>query len=425
MEIGIQIRLAGVLVLIVLSGLFSGAETAFFSLIGKGALGEIEKKNARLGRRLRELLSAPRKLLTSILIGNELTNILISVLIASLFARRFLPETHSAKYSTYLSLASMFTSAALLLVLGEIIPKTIGIRFSERIASLIAEPFYWFHQLVFPLRYLFRRISEGLLRLLGIKVGQAKDELKENELAQLLEMGEEEGILDQTEYVLLKNIFEFGDLTAAEVLTPKQEVFSLSVESGFSEFKRKFLENEYGRVPVYRKAPDQIIGIITAKDLMKLETGPEPKTLESLVRRPFCIPPQKKLNDLLRDFLNRRIHLALVVNEFGEWLGVVTLEDLLEEIFGEAGEDDSEVREISETGEGEWELLGRMELREFNQIMNTSLHSPGIKTVAGYLLNEFGRVPGVDEELARGGFVFKVKEIKHRKISRISARKTE
>jgi len=428
METALQIRLAGVFILIVLSGFFSSAETTFFSLIGRGALAEIEKKNMRLGQRLRELLFAPRKLITSILIGNEIVNILISILVASIFARIFLSTPAAArsdKFSAYITLASMFTATALLLVFGEIIPKTIGIRFSTRLAGYITEPFYWFHKLIFPARYLFRRISEALLRLLGIKVGESKEEIKESELMELVEMGEEEGILDETEYVLLKNIFEFGDLTAAEVMTPRQEIFSLSVELGFPEFKRKFLESGYSRVPVYQKDSDQIIGIITAKDLIKLLTGPQPKSLESLVRRPFCIPPQKKLNDLLKDFLNRRIHIALVVNEFGAWMGVATLEDLLEEIFGEAGEEEEGVQEISQVGEGQWEVLGRLELREFNQVMDTNLHSPGIKTIAGYLLNEFGRVPAAEEELAREGYVFKVKEIKHRKINRILVRKAQ
>jgi len=426
MEFGIQIRLLGVLILIILSGFFSSAETTFFNILGRGTLEELERRSLRVAQKLRELLSAPRKLITTILIGNEIVNILISILIASIFARFFLKNGSSGQYNAIqISLLTMLTSTTLLLVFGEIIPKTLGFRFSSRFAFYITEPFYWFYRFIFPLRWFFRRASEAILSLAGVKIGESKEELKEGELKQLLEMGEEEGILDETEYVLLKNIFEFGDMTAAEVMTPRQEVFSLSVELDFAEFKRRFLESGYSRVPVYQKDPDYIIGVISTKDLTRVETSPGPKTIESLVRRPFCIPPQKKLNDLLRDFLSRRIHLALVVNEFGEWLGLVTLEDLLEEIFGESAEEEPAKPEIQEIGEGKWEVFGSMELKEFNKLMETELHSPGIKTIAGYLLNEFGRVPMVDEEIKRSGFVFKVKEIKHRKISKIEVRRAD
>jgi putative hemolysin len=426
MNTGLELRLLGVAVLICLSGFFSGAETAFFNLLGRGALGELEEDNPRLGRMLRELLIAPRKLISSILIGNEVVNIVISILIATVFAGRFLNgQNPSERHTILVGLAAMLTSTALLLVFGEIIPKTIGVTFSTRLAAHITGPFYWFHQAIFPVRYLFRRLSEGLLRLLGVRVGRPGEELRQDELKELVELGEEEGLLAETEYVLLRNIFEFGDLSAAEVMTPRQEVFSLPIEVGFEEFKRRFLSSGFARVPVYQKDPNQIIGVLTAKDLMRLETGPGPRLIESLVRRPFCVPPQKKLNDLLRDFLARRVHVALVVNEFGEWMGLVTLEDLLEEIFGEAGEEESDSPRLLETGAGKWEVAGRMELRAFNKALGTNLHSPGIKTIAGYLLNEFGRVPAVDEELGRGGYVFTVKEIKGRKINRLELRKAD
>jgi len=426
MSAELYFRIGATLVLILASAFFSASETTFFNLLGRGALGDLDEDNPALARKLRELLGAPRRLIASMLIGNEIVNIFISILIATIFARLFLADEPLGEHRTLLvGLASMLASTALLLVFGEVIPKTIGLAFYRRLAVYMTVPFYYFHKIIFPIRYLFHRASQAVLRLLGLRIGPAQEELKEAELKELVELGEEEGLLDETEYVLLRNIFEFGDLTASQVMTPKQEVKSLPVEIGFEEFKRKFLELGFSRVPVFRKDPDQIIGIITTKDLIRIETGPEPRLLETLVRRPFCIPPQKKLNDLLRDFLARRVNIALVVNEYGEWMGLVSLEDLLEVIFGESGEEEAGAPELVETGEGQWEVLGGMSLREFNNRMNSELAAPGIKTIAGYLLNEFGRVPAADEELVRGGFRFKVKEVKGRKISRIEVRRTD
>jgi len=220
----------------------------------------------------------------------------------------------------------------------------------------------------------------------------------------------------------LRNIFEFGDLTVAEVLTPRQEIFSLPLGMEYKELKQKLLKSGYSRVPIYLDSPDQIVGIMTVKDLIKLEQGLEPSALEKVLHKPFFVPPQKKLNELLRDFLYQRGHLALVVNEYGGLIGLVSLEDLLEEIFRET-EPETEIAGLVKIGENRWEVLGRMELRDFNQDMQTNLHFPGVKTIAGYLLNEFGRVPEPGEELAKSGYRFRIKELRRRQIYKIEVEK--
>lgn len=417
-------RLLAALILIALSGFFSGAEAAFFSILGRGALAGFEKDKPRLAATIREMLASPGRLISSILVGNEIVNILIAVIFASLFARGFLKNGAPPAFEKnplWLSALSTATSAGLILVFGEVIPKTIGVRFYHKLAGLIAEPLYWFNKVIFPLEFCFRKFSQAVLKILGIKTGAARS-FRQDEFAELVDAGEEEGVLEETEYALLKNVFAFGDLTAAEVMTPRQEIFSLPLDMEYSELKQKFLASGYSRIPVYQKSPEAIVGILTAKDLLKLELKPQPGSLAKLLRRPFGVPPQKKLEDLLMDFLNNNIHLALVVNEFGEVLGLVTLEDLLEEIFGrgEAGEDE-EV--LVETGEERWLVSGRIELRDFNERMNTFFSAPGVKTLAGYLLNEFGRVPVLDEELVRDGLRFKVKELKRRRIYRIEVEK--
>jgi len=418
-------RLPAAIMLMVLSGFFSSAESAFFTILGRGALAGFEKDKPRLAGTIKEMLGSPGRLISSILVGNEIVNILLSIIIASLFAGVFLnPSARqlAGKDSLWLSGLSAATSAGLILVFGEVIPKTMGVRFYHKLAGFIAEPLYWFNKLIFPLEFLFRRISQLALFILGVKTGKART-LKGDEFAELVEAGEEEGVLEETEYALLKNVFAFGDLTAVEVMTPRQEIFSLPLDMEYSELKRKFLESGYSRIPVYQKSPEAITGIITAKDLLKLELKPQPKSLAEILRRPFGVPPQKKLDDLLMDFLSKNIHLALVVNEYGEVMGLVTLEDLLEEIFGQSEEEEPGEEELLETGEQRWLVSGRMELRDFNERMESFLYAPGIKTIAGFLLNEFGRIPAIDDEIIREGLRFKVKEIRRRQIHKIELEK--
>jgi len=280
------------------------------------------------------------------------------------------------------------------LIFGEVIPKTLGVRFSYRLARVMTTPLYWFHKIIFPIRYLLRRLSELILRAVGIKISPELRILEDQDLLELV-----------------------GDLRVAEVMTPRQEIFALPLELEYPELKKRFLESGYSRVPIYQGELDQVVGILSAKDLIRLEASGK-KFILDFLHPPYCVPPQKKLEDLLRDFLTQRVHFALVVNEYGEVIGLVTLEDLLEEIFGEGPEEEQEP-ELKEISEGKWEVLGKMELRDFNEKMNCKLQGAGVKTLAGYLLNEFGRLPEVGEELEREGYRFRIKEIRRRRIHRI------
>jgi putative hemolysin len=420
-------RLLAVLALLAGSALFAAAESAFFSVFGSGALTGMEDDSAGAAIRIREMLTHPSRLISSILVGNEIVNVLISVLIASVFASVFLntgAHNFQGKDSVWISVLSIAVSAGLILVVGEVIPKTLGVRFHRKLSALIAEPFFWYYKIIYPVQFIFQKTSQGLLALVGIRPGKPK-KLKDPELAELVDVGGEEGILQETEYALLKNVFAFGDLTVIEVMTPRQDIFSLPAYLDYGEFKRKFLESRFSRIPVYRAAPDQIMGTITAKDLLKLDASPAPKSVAAALRRPFCVPPRKRLDDLLIDFLNRRIHMALVVNEYGEVMGLVTIEDLLAEIFGESRDDEQAQDDLVEVGENRWELSGGMEIRAFNEKMETDLNSPGIKTMAGFLLNEFGRVPQVGDEISRQGFDFRVKEIRRRQVQKIEVEKNK
>ncbi len=423
MESELTLRLMAIFVLIGASAFFSGSEAAFFSL-GKFPLLEMEGGETSRARVLKKLLEFPRKLIITIIIGNETVNILISIMVASVYAAVFLDrDTYghllpSGDRAGWVSLISIFTTAFILFVLGETLPKTAGIRFARGFTAMATFPLYFFFRLFFPIRYVLRTISDRLMAMFGIDPDEDMNRITNEEVISLLKLGKEEGVLDLTEEILLQNIFDFGDIQVYDVMTPSQEIFRLPVGTPVSEIVYMVQDKGFSRIPVYQDSPDNIIGVLNAKDLINMEGQPEAK-ITSFLHAPYFIPRQKRISELLRDFQTRRTHLALVVNEFGAIIGLVTMEDVLEEIFGEASSEKPEEAELVEVGEGSWEVLGRMELNTFREKFDHRLSAPGVRTLGGYLLYMFGRMPSIGESITSDGFRFTVKEVRRMRIHRV------
>jgi putative hemolysin len=420
------LRLAAVAALLGLSAFFAGSEAALFSL-GRFRVQNWEEKYQEPARWIHELLLNPRRLIATVLIGNEFSNYGISIMIAALYtkillesgqASAWLPARHQA---TWVSLLSIATSALAITLVAEILPKTLGVKFSAGWARRAAWPLHAFSHAVFPLRRALRWTSDLILRGLGVDSKDAAAGIGDEELVGLVEMGEDEGVLEAQEATLLHNLFEFGDLHAAEVMAPRRDIFCLSEALPFPEIIRQVRKAGFSRVPIYRRDPDDIIGILTVKDLLKA-AGPEGAApvppLERLLRPAFYIPRTKPIDELLVEFQNRRVHLALVVDEFGAIVGLVTIEDILEEIFGKSGRVTKD-QEFEALPSGNMLISGRLEVREFNSRMVAELPAEGIQTIGGFLLHRFGRMPAPGESLQEDGFRFTVQEVRAATIHRI------
>jgi putative hemolysin len=316
------------------------------------------------------------------------------------------------------SIIAIITTSILMFVFGETLPKTAGVRFARTFTSLAAVPLYFFFQAIYPARYLFRSFTDRFLGLFGINPDQETPRITDEEVLSLLKLGKEEGVLDLTEETLLQNIFDLGDLQVSDVMTPAQEIFRLPVDTPLPDIIESVKEQGYSRVPIFRSQPDNIIGILNAKDIIRIEHQPDLDII-SFLHEPYFIPRQKRIDELLKEFQARHTHLALVVNEFGGIVGLVTMEDILEEIFGEASSEKPEQEELVELGEGTWEALGRMELNTFKERFQHKLQAPGVRTLGGYLLYHFGSMPKIGESISREGFRFTVKEVRRLRIHRI------
>ncbi|MCD6498740.1 MAG: HlyC/CorC family transporter [Deltaproteobacteria bacterium] len=331
-------RLILILVLLGLSGFFSGSETALFSL------GLVQKRRIGVGvsgtdRALRWLLSQPRRLIATLLVGNELVNISISTVIAAL-----VHDFYDGRSQLYQALVSMAIVVTVVLLLGEVTPKTIAIKIPEAWSRAVARPLRVFSAGITPLRWMVRSFADGVINLLGGRPPERERPLSEEEFISLVDQGSRRGELDDEERDLIHSVFEFGDRRVADVMTPVAKVFALSYSLPLERIVSQVIDHHFSRVPIYKGRRRQVIGVLYAKDLVGfghvLElTG---KSLEDLLRKPFFVPRSTKCSRLFREFRERRIHIGIVVDEYGTMVGLVTMQDLLEELFGELGDDEAQ-----------------------------------------------------------------------------------
>ncbi|PWB64688.1 MAG: hypothetical protein C3F14_06315 [Deltaproteobacteria bacterium] len=393
----------------------SAAETAFFALRRVDFLKWKEEGNRR-GRRIERMLSTPGKLITTIFIVNEFTNVSISSLIAVLL----IPMV--PRHGEILSLVA---GTFVILVLGDLVPKCLAWPRARSFSLLAAGPVRFFSRVLSPLRYLVEKAAAGIVFVLGGgSLAETSAELTEREFRALVDVGEESGTLDAGEKELIHNIFEMTDQRAGEIMTPLADVFLVPRPLPYAELLDRYHRYRRSRIPVYEGERQNIVGVLYFKDLLRPMAEGTDVSWETFLKPPFVIPASKKLPLLLREFQKRKVHLALVVDEFGEIVGIVTLEDVLEELFGEIREEhDREEKEIAPRPDGSSLVLGKTPIHQFNEAFGTDLLDQEWDTVAGFLLHEFGRLPDRGDSITVGPFRFTVERLKGIRIAEVAVRR--
>ena len=332
--------------LLISAGFFSGTETALLSLsrAKREALRQGAAEDSASARVL-WLLSDPRRLITTIILGNELTNILLSEVMTDLVNRltallpaSLLPRSAGSREIMVALLATLFT-VPLLVTFGELIPKTIGIKLAERWARVISRPTVVLTWILWLPRFVISAVSDGVLWLVLGKQArhtEAAPVLSEKEFRTLIDIGSAEGEIKGSERKLIHSVLDFGDRSVGDVMTPAKDVFALPVEMPLARIVEAVTRQRYSRVPVYRGRRDNIVGILFAKDLVGYSYGDlEGRPLSDLLHSPLFVPQRAKCQRLFREFQRRKTHMALVVDEYGHLAGVATMEDLLKTLFGE------------------------------------------------------------------------------------------
>lgn len=395
-------------ILILLSGFFSSSETALFS-ISKTKARHLAKEPGRVNSLILEMKEQPHKLLTTILIGNNLVNIAASSLATAITVY------YVANYGVGIATGAM---TFLILVFGEIFPKSVATQHNVAVGRFVIFPLYWLSYLFFPLIWFLDFIP----RLAGAGKGAAP--VTEEELITFVDVVQEEGEINPEERELINNIIKLDDVNVSEIMTPSADMFV--IERASTPELDKILDSGYTRVPVIDGDIDHVVGMINVKDLFNQQVrGNGDLDIGKILREPYFVPEHKKLDQLLNQFKRKKEHAAIVVNEYGEVSGMVTLEDVLEAIVGDIIDETDIVKPpVVKLRDREWLVLGSADVEVVNEKLRTNIgKSSAYETFSGYVLEQIGRIPREQEQFVIGKFVITVKEMEGNRIKSFVVRR--
>jgi len=403
--------------LLFFSGFFSGSETAYFSLTPaqiKQFKGSLIKTERQIGK----LMTFPRQLLITIVIGNTMVNITVASLAAVLTVQISL---YFGLNRDVIILLDVIIVTFVILILSEILPKIVAVRNAENFAKRAVYPLTFLFYLFYPLSYALAKFTQFLQTHSGLS--EKKIFLTENELKTLAEVGEEHGTLLKDEKEMIHSIFEFSQTTVKEVMVPRTDMVVVDTATTLTKLMQLVKTKLHSRIPVYKQEIDNIIGILYVKDLLPYvnKSKKEQIDLQKLVRPPYFVPEQKKIDELLREFQEEHIHMALVVDEYGGIAGLITLEDIIEEIVGEIQDEyDKESPLFKKLDENTFVIDGKMSLEEITEELNVALPAvEGVETISGFILNLLGSLPKENEEVKFENYKFTVVKINRNRILKV------
>ena len=408
--------LSGVLacVLLVVSGFASGSEIAFFSL-SPSDLSDLDEERLEADKHIKMLRQDSERTLATILITNNLVNVTIIMLSNYFFLH--LVDFGSAYWLHFLCITVLLTF--LLLLFGEIMPKIYTSQHSLRFCRSVVNGILFCRKLFYPFATILLRSG-----VLAEKVIQKENRvLSVNDLEQALELTDKEDIKEEQR--ILEGIVRFGDETAKEIMTSRQDVVDLDFKASFAEVLRCIVANNYSRIPVYQDNSDNVRGILYIKDLLPHLTKGSNFRWQSLIRPPYFVPETKKIDDLLREFQENKVHIAIVVDEFGGTSGIVTLEDILEEIVGEINDEyDEDEKSYVRINANTFVFEGKTLLSDFYKILKLDDEifeevEGDADTLAGLLLEIKGDFPKLHEKISYKQFTFEILDMDERRISKV------
>ncbi len=412
------------LLLVLGSSFFSGTETALTAL-GDARARQLAERGGRRGRLLRLWLDHPERVLSTLLVGNTLVNIAAGAFAAEVASGAALARGLS---TTSTVAVATVTTTAVVLFFGEILPKTLSKRDPVQVALTsmpLVHPLYW---LLWPVSTAATRAVGALLRAVGVKASPAPL-VTGAEIEYLIEVGTREGVLDEVKEELLNSVLEFADRVVKEIMVPRTRMVSIDRDAPPDEVVRVVTENPYSRMPVYQDTVDNVVGILLVRDVVQeLKKGPVSGiSLERLLKPPFFVPEQMKISRLLKEMQRRKTHLAVVVDEFGGTSGLVTLEDVLEEIVGEIQDEaDAEAAPVKALGDGLYLADATIPLRDLEEYLNTEGEAPvrfpedgDYETLGGFVTATAGRVPPVGATVDWDGLSLIVRGGDERRVSRV------
>ena len=409
-----------IIALILLSAFFSGSETALFSL-SRIQLKKLENSNTDGAKRIIKLLRKPRRLLITLLLGNTFVNMALSSL-ATLLALDFAALHPNLNLSALITFQVVVTTV-LILIFGEITPKLIALANANTMSKIIALPVRVIEILLYPIVSVFMGFNQLVSKKQSVDkhLGQR---FTSEEFHKLIQSESSKHSLEEHEKKMLVGLFRFKEAEISEIYVPRVKITAIEEDQSLDELRDLIVGSGYSRIPVYRDTIDDIIGIVYVKDLL---IYPERKTIKELTRPVWFVTENMKIQTLLNQFKSKKLQVAVVVDEYGGTSGIVSLEDVLEEIVGEIHDeyDHDEIPEIVKKDANTYILSGAFSVRQFNQEFGTDIEADEYDNIAQFLLENFNHVPSVKESYAYGQtMVFEVLESDERSIKQIQLKLT-
>ncbi|MDX1821188.1 MAG: HlyC/CorC family transporter [Paracoccaceae bacterium] len=416
----------GILFLLVMSAFFSGSETAL-TAASRGKLKAQADKGSKGAERALKITEDNERLIGSVLLGNNLVNILATSLATALLTRLF--------GESGVAVATLVMTATVL-IFSEVLPKTYAITNAESAAAMVSGPIQLVVKIFAPVVSAVRLLVRGVLRLFGVKADPDSHILAvREEIAGALTLGQSEGVVQKEDRDRILGALDLGERTVEEIMLHRSQIQMLDAETDPEELLRQLLDSPHTRLPVYQGEHDNIVGVVHAKDLLramhKMMFGPTPSPtglkdfkILDVVRPPYFIPDTTTLDDQMRQFLRRRTHFALVVDEYGSLEGLITLEDILEEIVGEITDEFDTAAEhaVQRLKDGHFSVDGAMTIRDLNRAMDWSLPDDEANTVAGLVIYEAQMIPSIGQVFSFHGFRFEVTGRKANRITKLKIR---
>jgi len=400
------------IILLVLSGFFSMAETALMSL-SKIRIRHMTEEGVKNAKLVEKLLEDPNKLLGAILIGNNIVNIGASSLATTLTARFFGGSETSVAISTVVM-------TILVLIFGEITPKSVAKQKSEKVSLFVSKPIKLCVSLFKPFVSVFTGISSIFIKLLGADPKAAEPFITEEELKTMVGVSEEEGVLEDVEKEMIFNVFDFADMQVKDVMVQRVDISALAINTTYEDVLKSVKTNQFSRIPIYNDTIDDIVGILNVKDLIIADDVENEFNIKEYVREPFYTFEFKKITEVFNEMKKTRNPMAVVLDEYGGTVGIITMEDIIEEVFGEIEDEyDEEKNMIEVIKENEYVVDGSAKLHDISEFIGVSIESEELDSVGGLIIEELGRIPEDKEEVLINDIRFVVEKLEKNRIKRV------
>jgi putative hemolysin len=404
----VTLKLLALAFLVICSALLTGAEAAYFSL-GRNRLKRLT--HAAGGTADSPLIERPHELLVTLLVGITLVNIGAAAIATTVAVELFGEQFGFA--------VEMIAMIVVLTTFGEVLPMTIAVKHPEMFLAVVRRPVAWLGKLLTPVRVALGALTVVTLRLMGSADQVRRPELTEEELRALVDVGASEGVVERGEREMIHKVFQLEDTQVRSVMVPRTDMFCLDVTTPREQILPALREELHSRVPVYEGSIDVIVGVLYTKDLLPFVGGGLPRDfdLRAHLHPPYFVPESKRADQLLQEFQAKRLHLAIVVDEFGGTAGLVALEDLLEELVGEiADEYDEPERLVQRLDAKTYRVAGKLPIDELRALTGLAVNDEDYETVGGWVLDLFGRVPHKAERLETADFVVTVEKVERTRV---------